>query len=114
MIVRTLKRTGQSLADIDGSGNKAMRKYRFTAQFEKSYSKLPDETADLFDKKLPLFLKDIRHPSFRTKKMEGLKSPDIRESSLSMKYRFTFQVEKNGMIVFRNIGEHAILEKRKV
>ena len=90
-----------------------MRRYRFTAQFEKSYSRLSNDIAELFDKKLSMFLKNIHHPSFRTKKMEGIKSPDIWEASLTMKYRFTYQIDKEGVIVFRNIGGHSILEKRK-
>lgn len=91
-----------------------MRKYAFTAQFEKSYSKLPEDIAELFEKKLPVFLKDIFHPSFRTKKMEGFKNPSIWEASLTMSYRFTFEIDKEGKIIFRNIGTHAILDRKKV
>ncbi|MDP3048373.1 MAG: hypothetical protein Q8N12_02940 [Thermodesulfovibrionales bacterium] len=91
-----------------------MRKYVFTAQFEKSYSKLPDDIAELFEKKLPVFLKDIFHPSFRTKKMEGFRNPYIWEASLTMSYRFTFEMDKEGKIIFRNIGAHSILERKKV
>lgn len=91
-----------------------MRKYVFTAQFEKSYSNLPDEIAELFEKKFPLFLKDISHPSFRTKKMEGFRNPYIWEASLTMNYRFTFEVDKESKIIFRNIGTHSILERKKV
>ncbi|MBU4320501.1 MAG: hypothetical protein L6246_01610 [Thermodesulfovibrionales bacterium] len=91
-----------------------MRKYVFTAQFEKSYSKLPDDIAELFEKKLPVFLKDIFHPSFRTKKMEGFRNPYIWEASLTMSYRFTFEMDKEGKIIFRNIGTHSILERKKV
>lgn len=91
-----------------------MHKYVFTAQFEKSYSKLPDDIAELFEKKLPVFLKDIFHPSFRTKKMEGFRNPYIWEASLTMSYRFTFEMDKEGKIIFRNIGTHSILERKKV
>ncbi len=90
-----------------------MRKFRFIVQFEKAFSELPTEKAALFEKKLPLFLEDIHHPSFRTKKVKSIKNPIIWEASLTMYYRFTFQVEKNGTIVFRNIGGHSILEKKK-
>lgn len=91
-----------------------MRKYLFTQQFEKSFAKLPDNMAELFEKKLPLFLKDISHPSFRTKKMEGFRNLSIWEASLTMSYRFTFEIDKDGKIIFRNIGTHAILERKKV
>lgn len=90
-----------------------MRQYLFTAKFEKSLSALPDEMADLFYKKLPLFLENINHRSFRTKKVQGTKNPEIWEASLTMSYRFTFHFEEDAM-VFRNIGTHAILDKGKV
>ena len=91
-----------------------MRKFIFTQQFEKSFSKLPADLAELFEKKLSIFLKDIFHPSFRTKKMEGFKNPPIWEASLTMNYRFTFETDKEGKIIFRNIGTHAILDRKKV
>lgn len=91
-----------------------MRRYTFTRQFEKSFTNLPDDIVELFEKKLPLFLNDIFHPSLRTKKIKGLKSPPIWESSLTMNYRFTFEIDKEGKIIFRNIGTHAILERKKV
>lgn len=91
-----------------------MRGYRFTVRFEKSLASLPDNIADLFEKKLKLFLKDMFHPSFRTKKVEGFKALSIWEASLTRNYRFTFQIDKDGVIIFRNIGRHSILEKGKV
>ena len=91
-----------------------MRKYLFTQQFEKSFAELPEDIVQLFEKKLQLFLKDIFYPSFRTKKMEGFKNPSIWEASLTMNYRFTFEIDKEGKIIFRNIGTHAILDRKKV
>ncbi|OGW58323.1 MAG: hypothetical protein A2Z09_00705 [Nitrospirae bacterium RBG_16_43_8] len=91
-----------------------MRQYQFTQQFEKSFSKLPADMAELFEKKLSIFLKDIFYPSFRTQKIEGFKNPPIWEASLTMSYRFTFEMDKEGKIIFRNIGTHAILERKKV
>ncbi len=90
-----------------------MRSFRFTNTFEKSFSKLPAEKVALFEKKLPLFLEDIHHPSFRTKKIKSIRKPTIWEASLTMDYRFTFQLEKDGSIIFRNIGDHSILDKNK-
>jgi mRNA-degrading endonuclease RelE of RelBE toxin-antitoxin system len=91
-----------------------MRRHRFTARFEKSFAKLPGETAELFEQKLPLFLGDMHHPSFRAKKVQGFKNPYIWEASLTMEYRFTFQMEKDGVIIFRNIGRHSMIERKKV
>ncbi|MEK6651311.1 MAG: cytotoxin [Nitrospirota bacterium] len=75
---------------------------------------MPEDIAERFEKKLSLFLKDIFHPSFRTKKMDGFKNPSIWEASLTMNYRFTFEMDTEGKIIFRNIGTHAILGREKV
>lgn len=91
-----------------------MRKHRFSRRFEKSFAHLPEEAAELFEKKLQLFLENPRHPSFRTKKMQGFHNPDVYEGSLTMDYRFTFEIESDGTILFRNIGHHAILDKGNV
>jgi len=91
-----------------------LQKYLFTQQFEKSFARLPEDIIILFEKKLSLFLQDIFHPSFRTKKIKGFKNPFIWELSLTMNYRFTFEIDKEGKIIFRNIGTHAILERKKV
>ena len=90
-----------------------MRHFRFTPRFEKSLADMPDNVIELFEKKLPLFLEDMHHPSFRTKKIQGFRNPYIWEASLTMGYRFTFQIDKD-VIVFRHIGKHEILEKKKV
>ena len=91
-----------------------MRKYLFTDQFKRSFAKLPDDITRKFEGKLQLFLKDIFHPSFRTKKIQGVENPPIWEASLTMNYRFTFEIDKESQIIFRNIGTHAILERKKV
>lgn len=91
-----------------------MRRYIFTQQFEKSFTKLPAGIAELFEKKLSLFLNDIFYPSFRTKKVAGLKKSSVWESSLTMSYRFTFEIDEEGKIIFRNIGTHTILERKKI
>jgi|GEM_PF-370700 len=89
------------------------RSYRFTRQFEETLAAQPDETINLFEKKLEIFLTNIFHPSFRTKKIKGLKKTIIWEESLTMNYRFTFQIGEGDMIIFRNIGKHSILNKKK-
>jgi mRNA-degrading endonuclease YafQ of YafQ-DinJ toxin-antitoxin module len=91
----------------------ASKRYRFTQQFEESLAAQPDDIIDLFEKKLEIFLTNIFHPSFRTKKIKGLKKNIIWEASLTMDYRFTFQIGENDTIIFRNIGKHFILNKKK-
>lgn len=89
------------------------KRYRFTRQFEESLAAQPDDIVDLFEKKLGIFLTNMFHPSFRTKKIKGLKRTLIWETSLTMNYRFTFQIAEDDTIIFRNIGRHSILDKKK-
>ena len=90
-----------------------IKPYRFSRQFEESLAAQPDEIIELFEKKLEIFLTNIFHPSFRTKKIKGLKKIIIWEASLTMNYRFTFQIGEDDTIIFRNIGKHSIFNKKK-
>jgi mRNA-degrading endonuclease YafQ of YafQ-DinJ toxin-antitoxin module len=89
------------------------KRYRFTRQFEESLAAQPDDIVDLFEKKLEIFLTNIFYPSFRTKKIKGFKRKIIWEASLTMNYSFTFQIGEDDTIIFRNIGKHSIIDKRK-
>lgn len=71
--------------------------------FKKSYKKLPVEIQKAFKDKLLLMQDNIKHPSLRIKKMQGHSS--VWEGSLTMKYRFTFEFIKGGVLI-RNIGNH--------
>ena len=81
--------------------------YQFTKKFKKEYQALPKEIQNNFDKKL-FFLENIFHPSIRTKRIQGTKNR--WEGSITMKYRFTFELHGNKAI-FRTIGTHDILSK---
>jgi len=83
-----------------------IRAYRFTKSFKKQYKRLPKEIQDAFDKKLQLFLEDMSHPSLRVKRIQGTK--DRWEGSITMKYRFTFQITGD-TVIFRAIGSHRII-----
>lgn len=84
-----------------------IKSYRFTKSFKKQYKRLPNEIKETFDKKLQLFLEDMSHPSLRVKRIQGTK--DRWEGSITMKYRFTFQIT-GGTVIFRTIGTHKILK----
>ena len=90
-----------------------IRGYRFTRQFEESLATQPGDIIDLFEKKLEIFLTNMFHPSFRTKRIKGLRRKVIWEASLTMDYRFTFQIGEDDTIIFRNIGKHSIPNKKK-
>ena len=87
---------------------KRITRYQFTKKFKKEYQKLPREIQDNFDKKLSLLLEDIFHPSLRAKRIQGTKNR--WEGSITMKYRFTFELHGNKAI-FRTIGTHDILSR---
>ena len=82
--------------------------YQFSKRFKKIYNNLPKEIQKAFDQKLQLFLKDISHPSLRVKRIQGTKNR--WEGSITMKYRFTFEFLKDG-VLFRAIGTHDILKR---
>jgi mRNA-degrading endonuclease RelE of RelBE toxin-antitoxin system len=82
-------------------------KLLFTKPFIKDYKGLPEQIQKQADKQISLLLPDFRHPSLWAKKMEGAKG-DIWEASVTMNYRFTFQIEGD-TVVMRRIGSHDIL-----
>ena len=80
--------------------------YEFSSRFRKDYRALSKEIRDIFEAKLPLFLDNPRHPSLRVKRLVG--TTDRWEASVTMNYRFTFQIVE-GRVLFRRIGAHDIL-----
>jgi mRNA-degrading endonuclease RelE of RelBE toxin-antitoxin system len=82
--------------------------YRFSKRFKKEYRALPEEIQKSFDKKLSIFLNDIYYRSLRVKRIQGTKN--IWEGSITMKYRFTFELTGNE-VIFRMIGTHDILNR---
>jgi len=82
--------------------------YQFSNKFKKQYQALPREIQKAFDTKLTLFLDNILHPSLRVKRIQG--TLDRWKGSITMKYRFTFQLSEN-KVIFRTIGTHDILNR---
>jgi mRNA-degrading endonuclease YafQ of YafQ-DinJ toxin-antitoxin module len=85
-----------------------IKHYQFSKIFKKGYKNLPREIQEAFDHKLELMLQDMSHPSLRVKRMQGTRNR--WEGSVTMKYRFTFQLDETTLI-FRRIGTHDILIK---
>jgi len=81
----------------------------FTAGFKKSFSRLHDQEKKLFYSKLSLFIENHRHPSLRTKKIQG--SEILFESSINMSIRVIWKYQKENMILMIDIGHHDILKK---
>lgn len=87
---------------------KKVATYQFSNRFKKEYAALPKEIQETFDKKFPLFLKNMDHPSLRVKKIKG--TENRWEGSVTKNYRFTFQISGN-TVIFRRIGTHEILNR---
>ena len=83
-----------------------VKTYQFSRRFKKGYKGLPKEIQEAFDKLLPVFLKDMSHPSLGVKRIQGTRAR--WEASITMKYRFTFEFSEDTLI-FRAIGTHDIL-----
>ena len=81
-----------------------------TDNFKRDFKKLPEEIKRSADKALFFFSENMRHPSLRTKKMEGQRDThgrDIWEARVSRAYRFTFAIDHDLCILYR-IGPHDI------
>lgn len=79
--------------------------FQFSKRFKKEFKKLPQNIQKSFNEKLSLFLQNMLHPSLRVKRIQGTK--DRWEGSVTMKYRFTFELIED-TIIFRAIGTHDI------
>ena len=74
-----------------------------TESFKKDFQQLPAHVQNVFEKKIRLFMQNVKHPSLRVKKMQGFENR--WEASITMFYRFTFEVH-NDYYLFRRIGTH--------
>ncbi len=77
---------------------------RFTERFDKSLKELDPLSQKAVAKALRLLLQNPRHPSLRTRKMEGF--TNVFEASANMDIRLTFHYVKPDTIVLRTCGHH--------
>ena len=75
----------------------------------KDYQKLPQRIQQKTDKQLGFLLQDWRHPSLRTKKVQGSllakKVVALYEINITMNYRLLFQKTKTSYILLA-VGTH--------
>jgi len=81
----------------------------FSSRFKKSFIKLHENEKKLFYKKLSLFIENHRHPSLRTKKIQG--SDILFESSINMSIRVIWTYKHDSVIFMLDIGHHDILKR---
>lgn len=71
-------------------------------RFEKRYCKLDKTVQNKVDKTLVLLVKNLRHPSLRTKKMKGVNQWEAR---VDIHYRLTFIFDDNSLTLL-SVGMH--------
>lgn len=78
-------------------------KFTRTKRFKDAYHALPDKIQKRVDKQLKILAENMRHPSLRVKKIQGVKG--IWEARMTKNCRLTFEIKKEEYIL-RNIGAH--------
>lgn len=76
----------------------------FTDRFQENFKMLDEQSQKAIQKAIRLMNHNMKHPSLRTKKMEG--SDYIFEASANMDIRITFHYEKPDRLILRNCGHH--------
>jgi len=83
---------------------------RTARPFDRDYDKLSEDIKQLAEKQFTFLLENPRHPSLRTKKMEGKWGQlGMFEARVTKGYRFTFMIQDDQYIL-RRIGPHDILK----
>jgi hypothetical protein len=75
----------------------------YSELFDDKGKELPVEVRRALKNKLELLLENPRHPSLRSKKIQG--QDNIFDSSITINIRMTWQYTGDG-ILLRNIGAH--------
>lgn len=75
----------------------------FSERFKKSYKDLSNVERKALWKKLDLMSTNPRHPSLRTKKVQG--TDNVFECSINMAIRMTWQYDGES-ILLRVVGDH--------
>lgn len=78
-------------------------KIQYSENFIAGIQSLSMEAKKALRQKLGIMLQNPRHPSLRTKKIQGRNG--ILEASITMSIRITWEYTEDG-IFLRNIGEH--------
>lgn len=84
-------------------------RFTYTDSFKRSYKKLPKFVQKKTDRILLQLVVDLRHPSIRAKKIQGVH--DVWEGRVDKFHRFTFEISDDE-IILRSIGVHDITKRR--
>jgi len=81
-----------------------MLQITYTDRFKKHYKKLERQDKNLFQQKLRLFIDNPRHPSLRTKRIQG--SDNLFEFSINIDIRVIWYYEGDNLVVLIDVGPH--------
>ena len=87
-----------------------IKELQYTNLFEERFRKLSVDIQKKALKAESLFRQNPLHPSLRLHKLKG-RLKDGWSISIDVKNRIIFRVMPDGVIVFSNIGSHAIYEE---
>ena len=83
--------------------------FTFTQRFKKHYKILSSQEKKQLKNKLDLLAINPKHPSLRTKRIQGVK--ELYECSVNMDIRIIWYYENNNIIIIVDVGHHDILKQ---
>jgi addiction module RelE/StbE family toxin len=86
------------------------RTVKYSPTFFRSLKKFPKSQLRFLEKKEKIFREDIFDKRLKTHRLKG-ELQDFYSFSISYHWRIVFHFEKKDVIVFDNIGTHAIYKK---
>ena len=81
-----------------------MPKIKASPRFKKAYKKLSPELQEKTRKALSLLAENPRHPSLRTKSIQGVRG--IYEARVDQSCRMTYERQIDDILLMRVVGEH--------
>lgn len=83
--------------------------FTFTQRFKKHYKMLSSQEKKQLKNKLNLLAINPRHPSLRTKRIQGVK--ELYECSVNLDIRIIWYYENDSIIIIVDVGHHDILKQ---
>ncbi len=84
-------------------------KFASTSRFQKHFKTLTMQEKKQLHKKLEILAENPRHPSLRTKSIQG--TDDLFECSVNMDIRIIWYYEGDKMIILVDVGHHDVLKQ---
>jgi mRNA-degrading endonuclease YafQ of YafQ-DinJ toxin-antitoxin module len=79
--------------------------------FKKQFKKLSFQDQSIVEKALTMMSTDLRHPSLRTKPIQGRKGLFESSANMSIRIIWRYDENKNAVILLLHIGKHDILKR---